>query len=65
MSDKLKKLTGKNPSDFEPVAYSLINNPDVELFAQLVEKEDYLYDFVKDNVAKRLSKVCNQDNYLN
>ena len=30
MSDKLKKLTGKNPNDFEPVAYSLINNPDVD-----------------------------------
>ena len=32
MSDNLKKLTGKNPKDFEPVAYSLINNSDTELF---------------------------------
>ena len=65
MSDNLKKLTGKNPQDFESVAYSLINNSDVELFAELVEKEDFLFDFVKQNVADRLSKVCNETNYLN
>lgn len=65
MSENLKKLTGKNPKDFEPVAYSLINMPDVDLFKELVDKEDYLYDFVKQNVSKRLEKVCNQKNYLN
>lgn len=65
MSDKLKKLTGKNPNDFEPVAYSLINNPDVDLFCELVEKDDFLFDFVKQNVASRLEKVCNELNYLN
>lgn len=65
MSDKLKKLTGKNPKDFEPVAFSLINDCDVELFAELVEKEDFLFDFVKNNVAKRIKSVCNKENYLN
>lgn len=65
MSDKLKKLTGKNPKDFEPVAYSLINNCDIELFSELVSKEDFLFDFVKQNVATRLEKVCNEKNYLN
>lgn len=65
MSDNLKKLTGKNPKDFEPVAYSVINNPDVELFAELVEQDDYLFDFVKQNVASRLAKVCNESNYMN
>lgn len=65
MSDKLKKLTGKNPKDFEPVAYELINAPDVELFAELVSQDDFLFDFVKQNVAKRLSKICNESNYLN
>lgn len=65
MSDDLKKLTGKNPKDFEPVACSLINNSDVGLFAELVEKEDFLFDFVKQNVANRLSKCCNKSNYLN
>ena len=65
MSENLKKLTGKNPKDFEPVAYSLINTPDVDLFKELVDKEDYLYDFIKQNVSKRLEKVCNKDNYHN
>ena len=65
MSENLKKLTGKNPRDFESVAYSLINNSDVELFSELVSKEDFLFDFVKQNVADRLAKVCNESNYLN
>ena len=65
MSDKLKQLTGKNPNDFEPVAYSLINTPDIELFKELVDKDDFLFDFVKQNVAQRLEKVCNQSNYKN
>ena len=65
MSDNLKKLTSKNPNDFEEVAYNLINLPDVELFRQLVEKDDFLFDFVKKNVAQRLEKKCNSSNYLN
>lgn len=65
MSENLKKLTGKNPKDFEPVAYSLINTPDSGLFKELVEKDDYLYDFIKQNVSDRLEKVCNKDNYTN
>lgn len=65
MSEILKKLTGKNPKDFEPVAFSVINTPDTKLFQELVSQEDYLFDFVKQNVAKRLKKACNNTNYLN
>ena len=65
MNDKLKKLTSKNPRDFEEVAYNLINLPDVELFAQLVEHNDFLFDFVKQNVATRLARCCNSSNYNN
>lgn len=65
MSDKLKKLTSKNPDDFERIAQNLINEPDVELFRELVESEDFLFDFVKQNVSNRLSKYCNSTNYLN
>lgn len=65
MSDKLKKLTGKNPKDFEPVACDVINIPDVELFKELIDNEDFLFDFIKQNVANRLAKVCNSSNYLN
>ena len=65
MSEKLKKLTGKNPSDFQPVAYDIINTPDVDLFKELVDSDDYLFDFVKTNVAQRLEKECNAKNFLN
>ena len=65
MNQDLKKLTGKNPKDFEPVAYALINNPDSELFKELVASDDFLFDFVKQNVANRLDKVCNKSNYNN
>lgn len=65
MSDKLKKLTGKNPKDFEPVAFSVINNSDTELFSELVSQDDFLFDFIKQNVAQRLAKACNNSNYMN
>ena len=63
--DLIKKLTGKNPTEYEVVAKSLVNNSDVELFAKLVKQDDFLFDFVKENVAKRIQAVCNKDNYLN
>ena len=62
--DLIKKLTGKNPSEYEEVAKSLVNNSDVELFAKLVKQDDFLFDFIKDNVARRIQNACNKDNYL-
>ncbi len=62
--DLIKKLTGKNPSEYEIVAKSLVNNSDVELFSKLVKQDDFLFDFIKDNVAKRIQSACNRDNYL-
>ena len=61
----IKKLTGKNPSEYEPIAKNMIDNSDKELFTKLVEQDDFLFDFIKDNVAKRIQKACNKDNYLN
>jgi hypothetical protein len=63
--DLIKKLTGKNPSEYEPVAKAMIDNSDLELFTKLVEQDDFLFDFIKENVAKRIQKACNKDNYLN
>ena len=65
MSDLIKKLTGKNQSDYEPVARQLINIPDINLFEELVKQDDFLFDFVKQNVAKRLQNACNASNYRN
>lgn len=63
--DLIKKLTGKNPAEYESVAKSLVDNSDVNLFAKLVKQDDFLFDFVKANVAKRIRQACNKDNYLN
>ena len=63
--DKIKLLTGKNPKEYELIASEMINNSDVELFNELVSKDDFLFDFVKSNVAQRLEKACNKDNYKN
>ena len=63
--DLLKKLTGKNPDEYENAAKSLVENSDTELFAKLVKQDDFLFDFVKNNVANRIKNVCNKDNYLN
>ena len=63
--DLIKKLTGKNPSEYESVAKSLVDNSDVELFAKLVKQDDFLFDFIKDNVAKRIQSACDKNNYLN
>ena len=62
--DLIKKLTGKNPSEYEKVAKSLVDNSDVELFANLVKQDDFLFDFIKENVAKRIQNACDKDNYL-
>lgn len=63
--DLIKKLTGKNPDEYEAVAKSLVDNSDVNLFAKLVKQDVFLFDFVKNNVANRIKKAINKDNYLN
>ena len=63
--DLIKNLTGKDPKVYEPVAERIINTSDTELFSELVSKDDFLFDFIKQNVAQRLAKACNKSNYKN
>ena len=63
--DLIKKLTGKNPAEYEIVAKSLVDNSDTTLFAKLVKQDDFLFDFVKNNVAARIKQACNKNNYQN
>ena len=63
--DLFKALTGKNPAEFEQAARILVDTPDVELFKKLVKQDDFLFDFVKNNVAKRIRSACNGQNYMN
>lgn len=63
--DLIKQLTGKNKQDYEHAAAHIINNADVKSFEELVSKEDFLFDFIKQNAAKRLQQACNENNYKN
>ncbi len=63
--DLFKALTGKNPAEYEHAAKCLVNEPNVDLFKKLVAQEDFLFDFVKNNVSKRIQNACNKENYLN
>ena len=63
--DLIKKLTGKNPDEYNLVAKNLVNNSDVQLFSKLVKQDDFLFDYIKNNVAKRIFSACNENNYKN
>lgn len=64
-NELVKKLTGKNPKDFEFAAKTIVNDSDLEAFSALVEQSDFLFDFIKKNVLKRLSGAVSKDNYKN
>lgn len=61
----LKNLTGKDEYKAKEAAKYLIENSDIDLFRLLVEKTDYLFDFVRNNVEKRINKAINKNNYRN
>jgi HEAT repeat protein len=65
MNELLKKLTSKNNSDAIEVAKHMVDDCDVDLYKELVEQDSFLFDFVKRNVAERIYKVCNEENYRN
>ena len=64
-NEYVKKLTGKNPKDFEFAASYIINKSDVKAFEALVEQSDFLFDFIKKNVEKRLTNAITPLNYKN
>ena len=62
-NELVKQLCSKQ--GFEHAAFSIINNPDIETFQALIEKFGYLFDFVKQNVLKRLQNCINDKNHKN
>ena len=65
MNDKIKKLTGKNKNEYEQAAKELVDLCQVDVFKELVEQDNYLFDFIKQNVAERIYNACNENNYRN
>lgn len=61
----LKNLIGKDESKAQAAANYLIENSDDVLFCMLVEKSDFLFDFVRNNVNKRIEKAVNETNFIN
>lgn len=61
----LKNLTGKDEIKAQEAADFLVNSSNLDLFQKLVDKTDYLYDFVRNNVIDRLSKAINKNNFRN
>ena len=65
MQDILKKLTGKNQREAQEIARNMLDNSDTELFRELVNKDDFLFDFVKQNVAGYIKNAADESNYKN
>ncbi len=61
----LKNLTGKEENQAQAAADYLINSADVDLFKKLVDKSDFLFDFVRNNIEKRIKKAVNTNNFKN
>lgn len=61
----LKNLTGKDELKAQEAACYLVDNVDIDLYKALVDKTDFLFDFVRNNVAKRITNAVNKDNCLN
>lgn len=61
----LNDITAKDENKAVIAAKYLIDNSDIELFKLLAAKIDYLFDFVKDNVSRRIESVITNDNYKN
>lgn len=65
LNQYLKDITAKDETKALKAAKYMLDNADVELFKMLAEKSNYLFDFIKDNVSKRITKSVTYDNYKN
>ena len=61
----VKELTAKDESKACAAAQSIVNNANTEAFQLLADKSEFLFDFVKNNVCKRLQKAVNKENFRN
>ncbi len=61
----IKDLTAKDETKALASAKEIIDTANVEAFKLLADKIDFLFDFVKSNVNKRLQKAITKENYRN
>lgn len=60
-----KKITSKDEKAALAVCRQMIDEGNAELFQELVKQTEYLFPFVRDNVADRLEKSVCKANYEN
>lgn len=63
--DYLKDITAKDEIKALKAAEYLLNTADIKLFEELCKKSEFLFDFIKSNVEKRIEKAVSADNYKN
>ena len=63
MEKLVNDLTQKDEAKALKAAQDMINGEKQEAFDLLCKKSEYLFDFVKNNIRKRLKKAINKDNY--
>lgn len=61
----VKDLTAKDDKKAYAAAREIVDNANVEAFQLLADKSEFLFDFVKNNVSKRLGAAINENNYKN
>lgn len=61
----VKDLTAKDEKKAFDAACCIVNNADTEAFQILADKSEFLFDFVKNNVSKRLQKAITPENFRN
>ncbi|MDD3238264.1 MAG: hypothetical protein PHV37_09240 [Candidatus Gastranaerophilales bacterium] len=61
----LNDITAKDEKKALIAAKYLLDNGDVEFFKALVNKTEFMFDFIKQNLAKRLEKSSDENNYKN
>lgn len=65
LNQYLKDITAKDETKALKATKYMLDNADTDLFKMLADKANYLFDFIKDNVNKRIAKSATQDNYKN
>ena len=58
-------LCAKDEQAAKMAAIKFIEKCDLSEFKKLCEKMDYLFDFVRENVFRRLSQAINKNNFIN
>lgn len=65
MDNLIKQLTGKNKQEYEKAAAYLVDSGNLDMFKSLVDRDDFLFEYIKQNVSDRIRRAVNSSNYRN